>query len=490
MNRSVGLTVLILGLGASLACGSSSGSPGNGMGGGDSTGGRGGDGGSNAGTGGGGAGTTGRGGTTGSAGASGTAGAAGGAGTTGSAGASGSGAGAGTSGAAGTTGNGGRGGGGGTAGTGGGAGMAGSGGRGGTGGAAGTSGGAGTIGNGGRGGSGGTAGASGGGGAAGATCPVNPPAGLPSGPLTRYSGNPLLRNGPEAVDFQKTGPRVVVKEGSTNYRMWYEAVGANGLTTVALATSTDGLTWTKQGTVLSSGGSTSWERDEVSPNFMLVEGGVYKLWYHGGGYFMGGQGTRYGAARVGYATSPDGMTWTKYAGNPVLDIGPSGAFDDEQVAEPRITKIGTTYRMYYTGRSASSKRQSLGMASSTDGISWTKDSRNPILDSTRWGSNWGGAFFYESGLWLLWHGDDAGGSHLNFKWSRDGIAWTDGTQNPVLRPSTIPNAPDSGLVGDSVSGYRDGNTYRIMYTGYADNLFGTDGRFEGICMASVMATCP
>ncbi len=458
MNRSVGYTVLILGLGASFACGSSSGNPGTGTGGGGGAGGRGGDGGSIAGTGGsggGGAGTTGRGGTTGSAGASGTTGAAGGAGTSGSAGASGSGAGAGTSGAAGTTGNGGRGGSGGTAG-----------------------------------GSGGTAGASGGGGAAGATCPVNPPTGLPSGPLTRYSGNPLLRNGPEAVDFQKTGPRVVVKEGSTNYRMWYEAVGANGLTTVALATSTDGLTWTKQGTVLSSGGSTSWERDEVSPNFMLVEGGVYKLWYHGGGYFMGGQGTRYGAARVGYATSTDGMTWTKYAGNPVLDIGPSGAFDDEQVAEPRITKIGTTYRMYYTGRNASSKRQSLGMATSTDGISWTKDSRNPILDSTRWGSNWGGALFYESGIWLLWHGDDAGGSHLNFKWSRDGIAWTDGTQNPVLRPSTIPNAPDSGLVGDSVSGYRDGNTYRIMYTGYADNLFGTDGRFEGICLASVMATCP
>jgi hypothetical protein len=29
-----------------------------------------------------------------------------------------------------------------------------------------------------------------------------------------------------------------------------------------------------------------------------------------------------------------------------------------------------------------------------------------------------------------------------------------------------------------------------MYTGYAENLFGTSGRFEGICMASVAATCP
>jgi predicted GH43/DUF377 family glycosyl hydrolase len=322
------------------------------------------------------------------------------------------------------------------------------------------------------------------------TCPSSPPTGLPSGPLTRYAGNPLLRNGPEAVDFQKTGPRVVLKEGTSTYRLWYEAVGSNGLTSVGYATSSDGLTWTKQAAVLSPGGATSWERDEVSPNSILYEGGVYKLWYHGGGYFMGGGGTRYGNGRIGYATSPDGITWTKYAGNPVLDIGAGGGFDDEQVAEPRVIKLGATYRMYYTGRNATAKRQSLGMANSSDGIAWTKDARSPILDTNRWGNYWGGAFFYENGLWLLWHADESGGSHINFKWSRDGISWTDGTQNPVLVPSGVANAPDGSLVGDSVSGYRDGSTYRIMFTGFASNLLGTSGRFEGICMASVMATCP
>jgi len=282
----------------------------------------------------------------------------------------------------------------------------------------------------------------------------------------------------------------VLKEGASTYRLWYEAVGSNGITSVGYATSTDGLTWTKQGAVMSPGGSTSWERDEVSPNSILYEGGVYKLWYHGGGYFMGGSGTRYGNGRIGYATSPDGLTWTKYAGNPVLDIGASGAFDDEQVAEPRVVKVGTMYRMYYTGRNATAKRQSLGMATSADGTAWAKDSRNPILDSTRWGNYWGGAFFYESGLWLLWHADETGGSRINFKWSPDGVAWTDGAQNPVLLPSGVANAPDGSLVGDSVSGYRDGDTYRIMFTGFASNLFGTSGRFEGICMASVAATCP
>jgi len=390
----------------------------------------------------------------------------------------------GTGGSAGGAGSGGMAGGGGSSGSGGAAGA-----TGGNAGSAGAGGGAG--GNGGRGGAGGNAGRGGAGGSAGTVCPANPPAGLPSGPLTRYAGNPIVRNGPGAIDFQKAGPRAVLKEGPSTYRMWYEAVGSAGITVIGYATSADGLTWTKQGTALSPGGATSWERDEVSPNFILLEAGVYKLWYHGGGYFMGGSGTRYGTTRVGYATSPDGLTWSKHASNPVLDVGPTGAFDDEQVAEPRVTRIGAGYRMYYTGANASSRRKSLGMASSADGITWTKDARSPILDTNRWGNFWGGAFFYESGVWLLWHASDTTSSgRINFKWSLDGISWTDGAANPVLLPGSATNGPDTSFVGDSVSGYRDGNSYRIMYSGYAENLFGTEGRFEGICMASVMATCP
>jgi len=67
---------------------------------------------------------------------------------------------------------------------------------------------------------------------------------LPSGALMRLAG-PMLRNGPQTYDNAKTGPRVVIKFGPSDYRMWYEAVADNLYTTVGYATSTDGITWTK-----------------------------------------------------------------------------------------------------------------------------------------------------------------------------------------------------------------------------------------------------
>ena len=320
------------------------------------------------------------------------------------------------------------------------------------------------------------------------------PAHLPSGKLVHYEGNPLLRNGPEPYDYGKTGPRVVLKMGPGDYRIWYEAVAADGLTTVGYATSSDGLKWAKKGVVLSP--SEPWEKEEISPNSILLEDGIYKLWYHGGGYIR--ERRRLGNGRIGYATSKDGLSWVKYQGNPVLDIGPANAFDSVQAAEPRVFHLPDGYRMYYTGQDGS--QTSLGMATSPDGVHWTKYAGNPILDKKAWRGFWGGAFFLENGIWHLWHGAVASadsqstsphaaiGTSLRYMWSTDGITWKDGPDNPVLVQNPDPKAPEYGRIGDSVSGYRDGETYRIMFSGANSNLFGKLGRFNGICLATIRAS--
>jgi predicted GH43/DUF377 family glycosyl hydrolase len=178
------------------------------------------------------------------------------------------------------------------------------------------------------------------------------------------------------TNLGKTGPRSVLKLGPCDYRMWYEAVARDGLTTVGYATSGDGLTWKKEGVVISP--SEPWEMEEISPNSILLEGGMFKMWYHSGGYIRDER--RLGNGRIGYATSTDGITWTKYKENPVVDVAPAGSFDDMQVAEPRVFHLGGGYRMYYTGQNGSTNRTSLGMASSPDGIHWIKYEPNPILN--------------------------------------------------------------------------------------------------------------
>jgi sucrose-6-phosphate hydrolase SacC (GH32 family) len=307
------------------------------------------------------------------------------------------------------------------------------------------------------------------------------PTTLPSGRLTKYSGNPLVRNGPTAFDYWKAGPRVVLKEAADTYRMWYEAVGSGtpSITSIAYATSTDGLTWAKQGPQIFP--TLSWEGNEVSPQSMLVENGVYRLWYHAGGILD--NGTRSGGARIGYATSTDGRNWIKYP-TPVLAEGPVGSYDDGQAAEPRVIKVGGEYRMYYTAEKKATGKNTLALATSRDGVNWTKYASNPVISEAEWGDFWGGAIFYENGIWHLWHAKVPSGIH--YKWSNDGIAWTNGPNNPVLLPDNDPNSPTS-FVGDSMSGYKDGDTYRIMFTGFSGNLFGSQGRFEGISLATIMA---
>jgi predicted GH43/DUF377 family glycosyl hydrolase len=94
------------------------------------------------------------------------------------------------------------------------------------------------------------------------------------------------------------------------------------------------------------------------------------MWYSGGQDFY--------SHRIGYATSPDGISWTKYAGNPVLGPEHAGSWDDVMVWFPHVRKGAGIYHMWYAGYDGSRTR--VGYASSPDGISWQVNGYNPILD--------------------------------------------------------------------------------------------------------------
>lgn len=84
--------------------------------------------------------------------------------------------------------------------------------------------------------------------------------------------------------------------------------------------------------------------------------------------------------RIGLAFSEDGITWEKHHNNPILDTSPSGCWDSLCVYGPIVRKEGSSWRMIFTGCDAlDSSHYQVGLALSSDGISWTKFKGNPVF---------------------------------------------------------------------------------------------------------------
>ena len=131
--------------------------------------------------------------------------------------------------------------------------------------------------------------------------------------------------------------------------------------------------------VLYPGTAGEWDEEFVALPSVVYDGSMYHMWY--------GNAVNEELVNIGYATSPDGITWIKYddptttnppfaESDPVLNPGPPGSYDDLGVSTPCVLKIGDTYHMWYQGRDnpLSVGYTSICHAKSTNGITWSKDS--------------------------------------------------------------------------------------------------------------------
>ena len=177
-----------------------------------------------------------------------------------------------------------------------------------------------------------------------------------------WEGDYIAANG-SALEFQ----------GEIFY--WYEA---GKPLRIALARSTDGRTWRKQGEVLSTGPRGSFDENAVADPYVIRRGEYFYL------YYLGQDRAR--RQRLGVARSKDGLAWEKLRANPVLEMGPIGAFDEVGVGEPAVWTSGGAYWMLYTGRDKSEHRR-MGLAKSVDGIGWSREeSFKPIEGTEAWDS--------------------------------------------------------------------------------------------------------
>lgn len=162
----------------------------------------------------------------------------------------------------------------------------------------------------------------------------------------------------------------VVKSGST-FHMYY----SNATGDIRHATSSDGITWTDDAAnnPVLSGTAAQWDSAQVWLPRVWIDGSTWYMLYTGR--------DESGDNHIGYATSSDGITWTKYGSNPILS-GTAAAWDDGDVELSSIMKVGSTWYLYYNTQNASPRQTGIATASNLNGP-WTKDANNPIFGGGR-----------------------------------------------------------------------------------------------------------
>jgi predicted GH43/DUF377 family glycosyl hydrolase len=279
--------------------------------------------------------------------------------------------------------------------------------------------------------------------------------------------NPVLVPGEPGTwnDVSEYPFSVLFHEGT--YRLWIG--GYDGITvSFGYFSSPDGINWTpyEANPILHPGTAGSWDDNHLANPNVIFNNNLYKMWY------AASDGNNY---RIGYATSPDGLIWTKYEGNPVMDLGPEGSWDDSAVYDPCVYFDGATYHMWYSGGNGSVIR--IGYASSPDGTTWTKNEDNPVLEkgsvpSWDYRSVMAPSVIFDGMTYHMWYSGtvESSGWHYRtgYATSGDGLTWTKHEGNPVLTPDD--GSWDSQWVGyvhvlrDDINGL-----YKMWYGGGADD---------------------
>jgi len=233
-------------------------------------------------------------------------------------------------------------------------------------------------------------------------------------------GLPVLDIGSPGSWDQKWLDTPEVLHDQTGYRMLYYGdttdqpapIGGLG-SALGLATSADGLAWTKDSVnpVFRKDTALSWQNLWVESPALLFVNDTLRMWYSAVAYEPGRL-----LVRIGYAWSLDGRDWTRLP-TPAIDLGLPGAFDDMWAAVPAVIRRDSLYEMWYSAVSFADQAANdtidtlrIGYATSTDGVNWSKYSEpvfstfsppyRPEADS---GGPWAPDVVFDGSRYRMWY---------------------------------------------------------------------------------------
>lgn len=158
----------------------------------------------------------------------------------------------------------------------------------------------------------------------------------------------------------------VMKQGSTYY---YYAAILPASNNFGRWHSSDKVTWVQDSSTILPSAGTGWEAGQRGNIYVWIEGSTWKALYEALGSDT--------VWRTGLATSSDGVNWTKYSGNPTIEFGPNGT-----CGGPEVHNVSGVYYVWEQCSPMSFEPSDIYRLQSTDLHTFTRSPSWPVLART------------------------------------------------------------------------------------------------------------